>query len=154
MDGDKDAPDAREIDLTRSIDGMDPDSAEKSRLLSDLQSPLIDIDGSDDDGNALTRLKERFDDARDALLESDAGARVADISGKVGNFTIAAWALSKKAAWIVGTSALVLIVPLLYEMDKELNSGASLDGSPEKSGAEAGVADSGAKSSDSVPAAE
>jgi hypothetical protein len=154
MDGDKDAPDAREIDLTRSIDGMDHDSAEKSRLLSDLQSPLIDIDGSDDDGNVLTRLKERFDDARDALVESDAGARVTDISEKVGNVTSTVWALTKKAAWIVGTSALVLIVPLLYEMDKELNAGASPDGTPAKSGVEAGAADSGAKSSDSVPAAE
>lgn len=43
------------------------------------------------------------------------------------------WGLSKKVAWLIGTSALVLVLPLLYEIDKELGPG--VEPSPPGAGA-------------------
>jgi hypothetical protein len=148
MNGDKDSPDAREIDLTTSVGGIDSGIAEKNQLLRDLQSPLVDAnDVDDDDSNVLTRLKDRVDDARDALMESETGSFIVDASQKVGNVASAFWALSKKAAWIIGTSALVLVVPLLYEMDKELNLGGAAEGAQAKAGAEPTTTEASVKTS-------
>lgn len=44
---------------------------------------------------------------------SEKATRVSKVMNKV-------WNLSKGVAWVVGTSALVLAIPLLYEIDKEL----------------------------------
>lgn len=44
---------------------------------------------------------------------SEKATRVTKVVNKV-------WNLSRAVAWVVGTSALVLVIPLLYEIDKEL----------------------------------
>jgi hypothetical protein len=151
MNGDKDSLDAREIDLTTSVGGSDAALAEKTQLLRDLQSPLVDMNDVDvDDSNVLTRLKDRVDDARDALLESETGSFILDASQKVGNVASAFWALSRKAAWIIGTSALVLVVPLLYEMDKELNISGAAEGAQSTGGAEPATTEASVKTSASA----
>lgn len=72
---------------------------------------------------ALAHFGDRLEDTRDALMESPAFARAAGATSAAGNAAAAVFAFSKKAAWVLGTSALLLVVPLLYEMDKEMNGG-------------------------------
>jgi hypothetical protein len=91
------------------------------------------VGGSDSDGddNPLGRLQERLEDARDAIVESEIFERIYEVGCRVSDASSVAWSFTKSASWILGTSALVLIVPLLYEMDKELNMNGMQDGIPD-----------------------
>lgn len=98
------------------------ESSGKSDLLTGLHTPIDGSGGDDDDINFITRLQERYEDTRDALMESEPFAQVFESTSKLVKAGTAVWTFSKKAAWIVGTSGLILVVPLLYEMDKEMNA--------------------------------
>lgn len=102
------------------------------------------------------RLAERVERARDAIVDTEIYSTLAEVSSAVGERTGKAWEFSKQASWIVGTSALVLIVPLLYEMDKEISANdaaAAADAATPAVGDSAAV-DAGAAAADAAaPAA-
>lgn len=101
---------------------------DNGNLLAGLNVP---IDGTDAQGNIegfLAQLQDRIEDTKDALMESEPFAQFVDTSSKALSVGGSILAFSKKAAWILGTSALLLVVPLLYEMDKEMNAGQLPDG--------------------------
>lgn len=100
----------------------------KNNLIASIHTPMESSDVSQDGESLLIQLQDRFEDARDALLENETGAYVLQMSEKVMNAGTMVWSFSKKAAWIIGTSSLVLVVPLLYEMDKEISTAASVEG--------------------------
>jgi hypothetical protein len=135
MNGTDDNADALDISRSGPLSG----NPIKSTLLTGLDTPLDGHgDGADDD-SFLTRLQERFEDTRDALMESEPFAQAYASAVKVVKAGKTVFVFSKQAVWVLGTSALVLVVPLLYEMDKEMNAVA--------------ISDSAA-AGDSVPVAE
>jgi hypothetical protein len=99
----------------------------KISALEGLHAPIDGADGRSGDDDVFSRLQDRFEDARDAVMESEPFAQVFESTAKALRAGRSVWAFSKQAAWILGTSALVLVVPLLYEMDKEMNVGAAGD---------------------------
>lgn len=123
MNGVGDAGDALDISGPSQFD----DNPAKQELLSGLHAPIDGNSDHDDDSSVLAKLQERYEDTRDALMESEPFAKIFDTTSKVANTGSLVWAFSKRAAWVVGTSALVLVVPLLYEMDKEMNTGTAPD---------------------------
>lgn len=123
MNGVSDAGDALDISGPPQFD----DNSAKQELLRGLHAPLDGNGEHDDESSVLTKLQERYEDTREALMESEPFAKIFDTTSKMVNTGSLIWAFSKKAAWVVGTSALVLVVPLLYEMDKEMNAGAAPD---------------------------
>lgn len=72
----------------------------------------------------LTSLQDKWDDIREAVMETDTYAFVMERAESVKNVTMSIWGTAKRCAWVLGTSGLVLVVPLLYEIDKELGPGA------------------------------
>lgn len=88
-------------------------------------------------------LGERLIRARDTLTETELYAQIANASSRVGQRLGSLWSFSKTAGWVVGTSALVLVVPLLYEMDKEI-AGAAPSAPPAQTPAPGVPAASGA----------
>lgn len=123
MNGISDAGDALDISGSSQFD----DNPAKQELLRGLHAPIDGDSDHDDEIGVLTKLQERYEDTRDALMESEPFAKIFDTTSKLVNTSSLIWAFSKKAAWVVGTSALVLVVPLLYEIDKEMNAGAAPD---------------------------
>lgn len=73
--------------------------------------------------SSLTSLQEKWDDIRDALTETDAYVSLSRRSSAACDAANSVWTFSKRVAWVLGTSALVLVIPLLYEIDKELGPG-------------------------------
>lgn len=73
----------------------------------------------------LATITETWEEARDAVMETDIAISLIDKSEKLSKAAGKMWKVSKKVAWIVGTTAVVLILPLIYEIDKEL---APIDG--------------------------
>lgn len=120
-----DSGDALDISGSSQFD----ETPDKHELLRGLHTPINGSDGDDTDISFVTRFQERYEDTRDALMESEPFAKVFDTTSKLVNSGTLMWAFSKKAAWVIGTSALVLVVPLLYEMDKEMNAGAAAESS-------------------------
>lgn len=92
----------------------------KQTNLADIHSQFDGTGGGDDD-SWIVQLQDRLEDARDALMENEYFSKFHAAGNKVFDASSTLWAFSKRAAWIFGTSALVLVVPLLYEMDKEMN---------------------------------
>lgn len=68
-------------------------------------------------------FQESWDDVRDAITETEVFILLSEQYKDVSRIASSAWDFTKKAAWIIGTSSLVLVVPLLYEIDKELGPG-------------------------------
>lgn len=89
---------------------------------------------------------------RDAVVETDTYLALSKHSTTARRAASYAWRFSKKVAWIVGTSALVLVVPLLYEVDKEL--GPSFDNNaPSTSSTPSSTSSSAAAAPDTAAAA-
>lgn len=63
---------------------------------------------------------------RDAVAETDTAIALSKHLSRAAKVAAKAWYFSKGAAWVLGTSALVLVVPLLYEIDKEIGPGPDL----------------------------
>lgn len=106
--------------VLESLDGSMVLANGKNSALVDIQAGF---DGSDlDDENTwIVQLQDRLEDAKDALMENEYVAKAYSGGEKAYDLSSRLWSFSKKAVWIIGTSALVLVVPLLYEMDKEIN---------------------------------
>lgn len=100
----------------------------KVNMIANIHTPLDSADAIGERESLLGTIQDRLEDARDALLDNETGARVVEMAGRVVGAGTAAWSFSKKAAWVIGTSALVLVVPLLYEMDKEMSAATSAEG--------------------------
>lgn len=71
----------------------------------------------------LSSLTETWEEVRDAVVETEAAVALSKHLSRAGKVAANVWHFSKGAAWVLGTSALVLIVPLLYEIDKEIGPG-------------------------------
>lgn len=77
------------------------------------------------------RLAVRVERARETLADTALYSTLSGASQTVTRRLGMLWEFSKSAGWIVGTSALVLVVPLLYEMDKEIvGNTANADAAP------------------------
>lgn len=72
---------------------------------------------------AFSGLQDKWDDIREAVTETEAYAVISERAEGIKNVTMSVWAAAKWCAWVFGTSGLVLVVPLLYEIDKELGPG-------------------------------
>lgn len=57
-------------------------------------------------------------------METEIVTKLSEKGTRVNKMVNKLWNLSKSVAWIAGTSALVLVIPLLYEIDKELGPAA------------------------------
>lgn len=120
--------------------------------------------GKDDDSDAgnvggtetdvITKIQDRLEDIRDAIVETDAYDIVSKQATMVRNATTSVWNVSKRVAWIVGTSVLVLVVPLLYEVDKELGSSFDANSSNQSSSSSAPAGQSSPPSSTPLAAGE
>lgn len=73
--------------------------------------------------SAFDALLESYEDIKDAVLDNETFIAARKVAVNVSGVASSAWAFSKRAAWIMGTTALVLVIPLLYEIDKELGQG-------------------------------
>lgn len=67
-------------------------------------------------------ISERVERARDTLVESALYGRLSQVSEAVYERAGAVWGFSKSTAWIVGTSVLVLVLPVLWEIDREAST--------------------------------
>lgn len=75
-------------------------------------------------------LRDKWEDIRDAVIDTKAFKIMSKHAVGVNKITSALWTHVQRFAWIFGTSALVLVVPLLYEVDRELaaeNSAANIN---------------------------
>lgn len=75
-------------------------------------------------------LRDKWEDIRDAVTDTQAFKIISKHAAGVNKITSALWTNVQRFAWIFGTSALVLVVPLLYEVDRELaaeNSAANIN---------------------------
>lgn len=110
-------------------------------ITNDLKTSLV-LNGDDDDSgmatangmedqSTLSRLSERLEDIRDTITETESYMRISKASKDVSAVLQSVWSFSKSATWIIGTTALVLLVPLLYEMDKELAQGPETNSTPQ-----------------------
>ncbi len=80
---------------------------------------------------ALAEMSARVERARDMLAESRLYAALSEAGSRLRT----AWHYSKQAGWVVGTSALVLVLPVLWEIDREhaTNMAAPPDAQPPSS---------------------
>ncbi|CAN8075881.1 unnamed protein product [Agarophyton chilense] len=76
--------------------------------------------------SALESFQETWEDIKDAVTETPAYISLSSKLNAVSVVAHSAWTLSKKLAWVLGTTSLVLAVPLLYEIDKEMGPDVSL----------------------------
>lgn len=65
-------------------------------------------------------LRDKWEDIRDAVTDTKAFKIVSKHAAGVNKITSTLWTQLQRFAWVFGTSALVLVVPLLYEVDREL----------------------------------
>lgn len=70
--------------------------------------------------NTLASLTETWEEVREAVMETEFVTALSEKATRVTKVVNKVWNLSRAVAWVVGTSALVLVIPLLYEIDKEL----------------------------------
>lgn len=83
---------------------------------------------------AIERFQARFEEFKEVITESDTYQRTAEIVESVAHYSKRVLRFTGNLAWIGATSALVLVVPLVYEIDKELgasNEVSTLTGSPD-----------------------
>lgn len=110
---------------------------ETKPALSGLDAPLLEGDDKMTPDGPLGRVLERLEDARDALMESPAFQKGAQYTEKALAAGDKVWTVARKIAWVAGTSALVLFVPLLYEIDKELGGSVAAGAPPDAAKPEA-----------------
>jgi hypothetical protein len=82
--------------------------------------------------NWWNRTVDQLEDWKDNVMETKWYRQVERVASSGYSWVRRAFGLGSRVAWIGATSALVLVVPLVYEIDRELESGAT--------GAAAGVA--------------
>lgn len=80
--------------------------------------------GGKDVGNndLFPSFQDRLEDIRDAIVETETYAVVSKQVAAVRRVSVTAWNVSRRVVWIVATSMLVLVLPVLYEVDKELGT--------------------------------
>lgn len=113
------------------------------------------IPGADSSPSLAITLQDKWEDIRDAITDTEAYSVLSKRAASVNHAVSVAWSATKRLSWVLGTSALVLVVPLLYEIDKELGPGPGFDpasntaANPNATGADS--ASLGASSSSSQP---
>lgn len=100
-------------------DEITPQGVNGARSVDGTTAGSSGADGTD----ALTKLQERLEDMRDAIVETETYDALSKRAAAVRRTGANVWRVSKRFAWVLGTSVLILIVPLLYEVDKELGPG-------------------------------
>lgn len=100
-------------------DEIIPQGAHGARSADGTTGGSSGADGTD----ALIRIQERLEDMRDAIVETETYDAISKRAAAVRRTGVSVWRASKKFAWVIGTSVLILVVPLLYEVDKELGPG-------------------------------
>lgn len=65
-------------------------------------------------------MQDKWEDIREAVVETETFATFHKGTSAVTSAVSYTWQVSKRIAWIAGTSAVILVIPLLYEIDKEL----------------------------------
>lgn len=100
-------------------DEITPQGANGTRVADGAMGASPNADGTD----VLTNLQERLEDIREAIVETETYEVLSKRAAAIRRTGASVWSASKRYAWIIGTSVLVLVVPLLYEVDKELGPG-------------------------------
>ncbi|GJD08831.1 hypothetical protein Gasu2_31150 [Galdieria sulphuraria] len=83
---------------------------------------------------AIEKFQARFEEFKEVITESDTYQRTAEIVESVTHYSKRLLRFTGNLAWIGATSALVLVVPLVYEIDKELGSSSEVGSSVEDVG--------------------
>jgi len=92
-----------------------------TKLFQDLPGTAIpNGDYDSDDDSALGALRARTDLLVDVITESKAYSALSQWWGVAKGRGIQLGHLAGSAAWILATSALVVVIPLVYEIDREL----------------------------------
>jgi len=98
--------------------------------------------------NWWNRTVDQLEDWKDSVTETKWYQRVERVASSGYTFVRRAFGLGGRVAWISATSALVLVVPLVYEIDRELDANAA-----SSSAAAAGFSGVGSSSTAGRPAA-
>ncbi|PXF40237.1 hypothetical protein BWQ96_10041 [Gracilariopsis chorda] len=69
----------------------------------------------------LAALQEAWLDVKDAVQDTAAYHSISAKAHSIYSALSAVVHVTKRVAWVLGTSSLVLVVPLLYEIDKEMD---------------------------------
>eukprot|EP00871_Galdieria_phlegrea_P003811 jgi/Galph1/4430/GphlegSOOS_G3118.1 len=77
--------------------------------------------------SSLDKLHARVEEFREVITESDAYQRTAEVVESVVHYSKKILRFTGNVAWIGATTALVLVVPLVYEIDKELGVNAAAE---------------------------
>lgn len=106
------------------------------------------------DDSLWTRTVERVEDWKEALNERPTYRRLSTAAGRGYDWLRRAFDVGSRVAWVGATSALVLVVPLVYEIDRELEAssagvGVALPASPASAGAQPSSPSSSTSSSPS-----
>lgn len=76
---------------------------------------------------AIEKFQARFEEFKEVITESDTYQRTSEIVESVAHYSKRFLRFTGNLAWIGATSALVLVVPLVYEIDKELGASGGLE---------------------------
>lgn len=90
--------------------------------------------------SSLSALAETLEEVRDEMSETEAVKILCEKLSQASRATEKLWSFSRAAAWVLGTSALILVVPLLYEIDKEVGPGFDPSAIPDATSGSEGAA--------------
>lgn len=90
--------------------------------------PASSASSSDDEDTPLDAFIERLSDIKEALSESDVVVAASAATARAAPVVATARRLVGGALWVAATSAIVLLLPLLYEIDREVNAPVAAEG--------------------------
>ena len=88
---------------------------------------------------ALTKAANRYAEVREAVVSSDTYQKAAvwsEVAYEKGSWV---WDKVKNVTWVVGTTALVAVLPLIFEHDREVSAEQTRRSSLRPAGAPAGA---------------
>mmetsp|Transcript_6577 Transcript_6577/g.11897 ORF Transcript_6577/g.11897 Transcript_6577/m.11897 type:complete len:130 (-) Transcript_6577:92-481(-) len=64
---------------------------------------------------------DKIDNIKEAIMDSDGYIRTVELTNSISPYFKKAYSFASSAAWILSTSFIVIGLPLVFEMDRELN---------------------------------
>lgn len=87
------------------------------------ESYAVEITAYDsDEETQVTRIANRYAEVKEAVVSSDGYKKASVVGEKVYDGGSWMWGHFKNASWIVGTTVLVAVIPLVFEFDREVSA--------------------------------